>query len=81
MPNKIKKNPRPPPFHSRESLRCWGWSIRERFLHILTPITIAALLLTLVLLFSFKGEVIISNPLTILWIAVPLFIQTLFIFR
>jgi ACR3 family arsenite transporter len=53
---------------------------RERFLHILTPITIAALLLTLVLLFSFKGEVIISNPLTILWIAVPLFIQTLFIF-
>ena len=53
---------------------------RERFLHILTPITISALLLTLVLLFSFKGEVIISNPLTILWIAVPLFLQTLFIF-
>jgi ACR3 family arsenite transporter len=53
---------------------------RERFLPILTPITIAALLLTLVLLFSFKGEVIVSNPLTILWIAVPLFIQTLFIF-
>ena len=53
---------------------------RERFLHILTPITISALLLTLVLLFSFKGEVILSNPLTILWIAVPLFIQTLSIF-
>jgi ACR3 family arsenite transporter len=53
---------------------------RERFLHVLTPITISALLLTLVLLFSFKGEVILSNPLTILWIAVPLFIQTLFIF-
>jgi ACR3 family arsenite transporter len=53
---------------------------RERFLHILTPITIVALLLTLVLLFSFKGEVILSNPLTILWIAVPLFIQTLSIF-
>ena len=52
----------------------------ERFLHILTPITIVALLLTLVLLFSFKGEVILSNPLTILWIAVPLFLQTLFIF-
>ena len=32
------------------------------------------------LLFSFKGEVVVSNPLTILWIAVPLFIQTMLIF-
>ena len=53
---------------------------REKFLHILTPITILALLITLVLLFSFKGEVILSNPLTIIWIAVPLFIQTNLIF-
>ncbi len=53
---------------------------KERFLHVLTPITIVALLITLVLLFSFKGDVIVSNPLTILWIAVPLFIQTCFIF-
>ncbi|MCJ7687367.1 MAG: ACR3 family arsenite efflux transporter [Desulfobacteraceae bacterium] len=53
---------------------------KEKFLHILTPITIVALLITLVLLFSFKGEVIISNPLTILWIAIPLFIQTTLIF-
>jgi ACR3 family arsenite transporter len=53
---------------------------RERFLHVLTPITIIALLVTLVLLFSFKGEVILSNPLTILWIAVPLFLQTVLIF-
>jgi len=52
----------------------------EKFLHVLTPITIIALLTTLVLLFSFKGETIISNPLTILWIAIPLFIQTMFIF-
>lgn len=52
----------------------------EKFLHILTPITIIALLVTLVLLFSFKGEVILSNPLTILWIAIPLFIQTNLIF-
>ena len=49
---------------------------KEKFLHILTPITIIALLITLILLFSFKGEVITSNPLTILWIAIPLFIQT-----
>jgi ACR3 family arsenite transporter len=53
---------------------------REKFLHLLTPITIVALLATLVLLFSFKGEVILANPLTILWIAVPLFIQTVVIF-
>jgi len=53
---------------------------REKFLHILTPVTITALLITLVLLFSFKGEVIVSNPLTILWIAIPLFIQTNLIF-
>lgn len=53
---------------------------RERFLHRLTPVTVGALLLTLVLLFSFKGEVILENPLTILWIAVPLALQTLLIF-
>ncbi len=52
----------------------------EKFLHVLTPITIIALLTTLVLLFSFKGEVIFRNPLTILWIAIPLFIQTNLIF-
>ncbi len=53
---------------------------KEKFLGVLTPVTISALLLTLVLLFSFKGEVITANPLTILWIAIPLFIQTIFIF-
>ena len=53
---------------------------KEKFLHVLTPITIIALLVTLVLLFSFKGETILNNPLTILWIAVPLFIQTVLIF-
>ncbi len=53
---------------------------KEKFLHVLTPITIIALLVTLVLLFSFKGDVIVSNPLTILWIAIPLFIQTNLIF-
>ena len=52
----------------------------EKFLHVLTPVSIAALLATLVLLFSFKGEIIISNPLTIVWIAIPLFIQTVLIF-
>jgi len=53
---------------------------KDQFLHYLTPVTISALLVTLVLLFSFKGEVILSNPLTILWIAIPLLIQTVLIF-
>jgi ACR3 family arsenite transporter len=51
-----------------------------KFLYFLTPLSIVALLGTLVLLFSFKGNVIVENPLTILWIAIPLFIQTMLIF-
>ncbi len=53
---------------------------KATFLHRLTPICITALLATLVLLFSFKGDIILEKPLTILWIAVPLFIQTVLIF-
>jgi ACR3 family arsenite transporter len=52
----------------------------QKFLHILTPVSISALLITLVLLFSFKGEVIFAQPLMILWIAIPLFVQTCLIF-
>ncbi|QXO95370.1 ACR3 family arsenite efflux transporter [Methanospirillum purgamenti] len=53
---------------------------KTKFIHYLTPVTIIALLVTLILLFSFKGEVILNDPLTILWIAIPLFIQTVLIF-
>ncbi len=53
---------------------------KENFLHLLTPVSIVALLFTLILLFSFKGEIILTKPLTILWIAIPLFIQTNLIF-
>jgi ACR3 family arsenite transporter len=52
----------------------------KKFLHFLTPVSIIALLATLVLLFSFKGETILANPLTILWIAIPLTVQTLLVF-
>jgi arsenite transporter len=65
-----------------------SWLIRTRgaawfddvFLKALGPVTMVGLLLTLVLLFSFQGEVILNNPLHIALIAVPLIIQTLFIF-
>jgi len=53
---------------------------RERFLTRLKPVSIIALLLTLVLLFAFQGDQIIKNPLYILLIAIPLSIQTYFIF-
>jgi len=42
--------------------------------------TVIGLLLTLILIFSFQGEVIVNNPLHILLIAVPLTIQTFLIF-
>ncbi|MFH1761142.1 MAG: arsenical-resistance protein, partial [bacterium] len=62
-------------------IACKGMEwFKARFINVLTPVTITALLITLILLFSFKGDVIIANPLTILWIAIPLFIQTLLIF-
>ena len=51
-----------------------------RFLHYLTPVSILALFFTLILLFSLKGELIVKHPLTIAWIAIPLFIQTMVIF-
>ena len=50
------------------------------FLHRLTPIAITALIITLVVLFILKGEIIIKRPFDIILIAVPLFIQTIFIF-
>jgi len=53
---------------------------KENFLHLLTPVSIIALLFTLILLFSFKGKIILAKPLTILWIVIPLFIQTNLIF-
>jgi ACR3 family arsenite transporter len=53
---------------------------KNEFLPKLKPVSIIALLTTLVLLFAFQGETIVSNPLHILLIAIPLTIQTYFIF-
>ena len=52
----------------------------NQFLPRFDHATIAGLLLMLVLLFSFQGDVILNNPLHILLIAVPLTIQTFLIF-
>lgn len=53
---------------------------KERFLPGLKPWSVLALLATLVLLFAFQGEQILSNPLHILLIAIPLTLQTYLIF-
>ncbi len=69
-------------YHTRKliiSRKGFKW-FEERFLHYLTPVSISALLVTLILLFSFKGELIINQPQTIILIAIPLFIQTCLIF-
>jgi len=69
-------------YHSRKWIinkKGFKW-FEEKFLHYLTPVSIGALLATLILLFSFKGEPVIRQPQTIFLIAVPLFIQTCFIF-
>lgn len=50
------------------------------FLGKFNNVTIIGLLLTLIIIFSFQGEVIINNPLHIVLIAIPLIIQTFLIF-
>lgn len=53
---------------------------KTQFLPRLKPVSIIALLTTLVLLFAFQGERILGQPFHILLIAIPLTIQTYFIF-
>ena len=52
----------------------------QTFLHKFDSATTVGLLLTLILIFMFQGEVVLDNPLHIILIAVPLIIQTFFIF-
>jgi arsenite transporter len=60
----------------KNGLECF----EKEFLPKFKNITIFALLCTLIIIFSFQGEIILNNPLHIGLIAVPLIIQTVFIF-
>lgn len=53
---------------------------KDVFITKLKPISIIALLSTLVLLFAFQGEKIIASPFNIILISIPLILQTYFIF-
>ena len=62
----------------RRALLKKGQAAFDRLMNRLGPCSIAALLLTLVLLFAFQGEAIIAQPLIIAMLAVPILIQVLF---
>lgn len=52
----------------------------QRFQDNIQPLSIGALLLTVVLLFAFQGNQILAQPMVIAILAVPIFLQTIFIF-
>jgi ACR3 family arsenite transporter len=62
----------------RRSLLKRGQATYDAAMQAIGPWSIAALLLTLVLLFAFQGEAILEQPLVIALLAVPILIQVLF---
>ena len=62
----------------RRHLLAQGQTAWDRAMARMGPCSIAALLLTLVLLFAFQGEAILAQPLVIGLLAVPIFIQVVF---
>ncbi|MEG0076208.1 ACR3 family arsenite efflux transporter [Anaerorhabdus sp.] len=52
----------------------------NKFVTKFKNVTVGGLLLTLVIIFSFQGDMILRNPIHILLIAIPLILQTFFIF-
>jgi ACR3 family arsenite transporter len=62
----------------RKLLLARGVQALQRTLAALGPVSISALLLTLVLLFAFQGKAIVEQPLIIAMLAVPITIQVYF---
>ncbi len=62
----------------RSALLKRGQEAFDKTLAFLHPVSLAALLTTLVLLFAFQGEAILKQPLVIAMLAVPILIQVFF---
>ncbi|MGD8614912.1 MAG: ACR3 family arsenite efflux transporter [Gammaproteobacteria bacterium] len=62
----------------RRTLAAGGDAALQQVLHTLHPVSLLALLATLVLLFGFQGEQILRQPLVIVMLAVPILIQVYF---
>lgn len=62
----------------RRALLSRGQAVFDRALERIGPLSMAALLLTLVLLFGFQGRTILQQPLVIALLAVPILIQVFF---
>ncbi|MFC3338388.1 ACR3 family arsenite efflux transporter [Paracandidimonas soli] len=62
----------------RRALLRRGQAAFDAALERIGPLSIAALLLTLVLLFAFQGQAILQQPLVIAMLAVPILIQVFF---
>jgi hypothetical protein len=62
----------------RKLLLARGEPALQRTLEVLGPVSISALLMTLVLLFAFQGKAIVEQPLIIAMLAVPITIQVYF---
>jgi len=59
----------------RARLARGGTAALERTLRVLAPVSLCALLLTLVLLFGFQGQQIVRQPVIIAVLAIPIVIQ------